>query len=324
MSNKLLRTRPLHRAIAASAAGLVFGCAGAFAASGNQASTSPGQANIDNTSDRSFPSVDQNNDQRLEWTEIRTVYEDDLRQAGWEETMLMNEFDANQDQQLDAQEYVVFLSGLSNGPTTRQEAINRQAVNGPDDQQQSQSGRQGQTQSVVQNPDQQQSGQIDVVQDDPSSLDRRGSNATDANANSQNASGAHQASASSANQGAASVNGSQQESVAAGNSASQSQSSDANLTVEDVKQLPVQNMEGQQLGQVEDVVLRQDGSEAGLVISIAGNSPDGASEGEAKKVFVSLDQLMATQDHILWQTPLDSEAAQDLPAYNQDLYVSIQ
>lgn len=328
MSKKLFKQNTLQKSVAASAAGLIFSCAGAFAANGDQAQTTT------NSAERSFPSVDQNNDQRLVWTEIRAVYEDELNEAGWEETQLMNEFDANEDQQIDAQEYVVFLSGLTNGPTTRQAAVNQQAVNGPDDQQQSQAtGPQGQTENIVQNPDQTRAANVDIVQDDPSSLDRQSSVAANAATGSQNTNntqaaqqsnnGGQQDSLSTTNSQQA-MSGNSQQAMSGNSAIGQNQPAGANLTVEDVKQLPVRNMEGQELGQVEDVVMRIDGSEAGLVISVTGDSQEGASQDEAKKVFVGLDQLMATQDHVLWQTPLDGEQAQELPDYNKDLYVSIQ
>lgn len=296
----------------ASAAGLLLGSASTYAAGSNQqyqSSSTDTQSNTENAATQEFSAADKNRDQGLVWTEIYAIYEPELQDAGWDETAVLNEFDANQDNQLNMDEYVVFISGLANESSQRRAASNQSTAQpSADSQQQNRTPQEQQDLSVsaTQNPDQHGTSSAKQI---PSSTsgNQQSSTATTGGA-SRNAQG-------DGNQSLSQAADNQQASSAAAGEASAAN----DLTVADIKDLPVQNMNGQELGEVKDVVLRQDGAEAGLVVTLKAGSED-----EAKDIFVSLDQLGATEDYVVWLTPLNKEEVQNLPEYNDALYLSIE
>lgn len=249
-----------------------------------------------------FNALDQNANQELEWLEIRAVYEDELREAGWDETFLMNEFDENQSGTIDMQEYVVIMSHMTTKPTTRQAALNERSRRGPDDQPVNEEaiGPQGQREDIALNAEQ-APGRLDITVDTPETapigtatrLDSPDARTPDMGGGDDDIANQEPATDDSV---IASLN---------------------DMSLGDIKQLPVINMNEQQVGQVKDVVRHQDGAEAGIVVSVDGSGED------TKDVFVDLDQFSVTKDAVVWQTPLDSEGLQELPEYNEALYVSI-
>lgn len=108
----------LNRLISLSAAGLLVGTAGAYAAGESQSTSDPSSQhqNQQQVNAPRFSEVDQNQDQRLVWTEIYAIYDDELNRAGWQEQDVMDQHDRNQDAGLDADEYVIFITTLAEQP----------------------------------------------------------------------------------------------------------------------------------------------------------------------------------------------------------------
>lgn len=273
--------------------GMVFGY-GAYA-------QSEGEALKQDVNWNTFSKIDRNADQELEWLEIHRVYEDELREAGWGETALMNEFDENRSGTIDMQEYVVVLSNLITQPTTRQAALNERSVRGPDDKPVDKSARgpQGQREDIVQNAEPVPGRFKDITVDTPETAPI--GTATRLDTPDKKTAGAADAADTAQQQPL-------EESIVR---------SFNGMSLDEIQQLPVLNMNRQKLGQVDDVVLRQDGAEAGIVVTIDGD------DTKDKNVFVDRDQFSVTEEAILWQTPLDSEGVKQLPEYNEALYVSV-
>lgn len=60
--------------------------------------------------------VDQNEDAELVWTEIYAIYDEELDDAAWTEAYVFETYDENADNSLNADEYVLFVSGLGDAP----------------------------------------------------------------------------------------------------------------------------------------------------------------------------------------------------------------
>lgn len=59
-----------------------------------------------------FTDVDNNNDYRLNWEEIRTSYEQEVIDAEWGRQEFLSEFDTDEDEFLDIEEYGQFINEL--------------------------------------------------------------------------------------------------------------------------------------------------------------------------------------------------------------------
>lgn len=297
MSNVINKRSLLDNLCCASAAGLLLGSAGVYAAgsSQNEQTSNNQMQNNPPTTSTQFSAADTNRDQGLVWTEIYAVYEPELEEAGWDQATVLNEFDENRDDQLNVEEYAVFVASLEAEPTDRQAGSGTQSPAGSQQQNQNTQGRQDLSQSNMQDQGQNQA----------------------STSTAQQPSDAAAGNAQAATTPPASQDTNNEQSVSSATGGDMAPPSD--LTVEDIKDLPVRNVNGQELGEVKDVVLRQDGVEAGLVVTLSAGS-----ENEAKDIFVSLDQLAATEGYVLWLTPLNEEEVQNLPEYNDELYVSVQ
>lgn len=75
------------------------------------------------------------------------------------------------------------------------------------------------------------------------------------------------------------------------------------LPQETIQGRKVVNLNGEELGSVEEVVTDADGSISGIVLSVGG----ALGVGEAD-VFASTDEIQVTEDQLVWQTSLDEEA----------------
>lgn len=254
--------------------------------------------NNDQRNSRTFEEVDTDSNRVLTWTEVHTVYKDQLREAGWDETMLMNEFDQDQNNQIDMEEYVIFLSGLATEPTNRQAALNERAIEPPENvqrQNQSRAAQQREAAARAYNTSPNQPLAMDVTEEQHRDLHEQRPSAGDSQANTQATANEQDALASSA--GLRPME---------------------DLAIDKIENRQIVNMNGQPIGEVSDVVLRKDGAEAGVVVTV-----DAASDNKQKQVFVDFDRIVATEDKIIWQTPLDSETVREFSAYNPDLFISV-
>lgn len=91
------------------------------------------------------------------------------------------------------------------------------------------------------------------------------------------------------------------------------------VPIADIEDRQVVNLQGQQVGEVEDVVVSEDGSETGLVVSVGGFWDIGD-----KDIYVDLDDVAMRADQVIWETMVGEEELQDLPEYNEKDYVSVR
>lgn len=302
--NKMNDSNRLFRWVTAGALGALLAPASAYAAN----AIKDDSADATQMEIRDFVEVDENNDALLVWAEIQAFYEDELRDLGWSEERIRQEFEMHGNGEvLTPEEYTAFVSRIITTPTTRQAAINERSLEPPEgtDQRSPSQGAQelrvsgdepnrAITQQGLNRPDsihQQQRSVSEESQNPPLTTSRDDSQTGDAQ-----------------QQEAAEQEAGMIEEVA----------SVGDLSVEDIANRAVVNLDGQELGKVKDVVLRKDGVDAGLVVAVSGGT-----ESKQKNIFVSFDQVAAAEDKIVWQTPLDEQDLVGLPEYNEAIYVSV-
>lgn len=95
---------------------------------------------------------------------------------------------------------------------------------------------------------------------------------------------------------------------------------DSGTSPEELQDLPVINSLGEEIGEVQDVVMSNDGREAGVVIEVGGILGIGA-----KEIFLNAEELGAGPDgqEIVWESSLDEDAAKDLPEYDEERFTSL-
>jgi sporulation protein YlmC with PRC-barrel domain len=89
------------------------------------------------------------------------------------------------------------------------------------------------------------------------------------------------------------------------------------VPVEDIPGRTVVNLEGEEIGEVEDVVTREATLESGLVVSVGGVLGIGD-----KDVFVDLDDVHLAEDKVVWEGFAGEEALENLPEYDEENYIS--
>ncbi len=73
------------------------------------------------------------------------------------------------------------------------------------------------------------------------------------------------------------------------------------MPVEELRSARVVDENGMEIGQVENVVLKSDGSEAGLIISLSNSQ-----ERESGSAFANLDELSFEEDTLVWEDAADA------------------
>lgn len=76
----------------------------------------------------------------------------------------------------------------------------------------------------------------------------------------------------------------------------------SSISPDELEDREVVNQNGEELGDVQEVVTSPDGSVNGVVISIGGVMGMGA-----KDIFASSEELQVEDDRLVWQTPLDKD-----------------
>ena len=140
-----VKHRLLSRLASLSAAGVLIGSAGIYAAD-NQNVTGQGKVDAPQFSD-----VDRNQDQQVIWTEIYAIYDDELSNAGWQERDVMDRYDTDRNQNLDENEYLIFITALAADPSSNLSAASTQqdsSIAGTGQQQQSSAQQQGSNQQM--------------------------------------------------------------------------------------------------------------------------------------------------------------------------------
>lgn len=82
------------------------------------------------------------------------------------------------------------------------------------------------------------------------------------------------------------------------------------LSEEEIQDRDVVNLEGEELGSVQEVVMDADGSINGIIVSVGGVLGMGASE-----IFANAEELEIEEDQLVWQTSLDQEALSERQEY---------
>lgn len=338
----------LSRLISLSATGLLVASAGvAYAAGDSQSSTnqqqSQQQQNEQKVNAPQFSDVDQDRDQRLIWTEIYTFYDDELDRAGWQEQDVMNQHDLNQNAGLDENEYVIFVTTLAAEPGSNisQAQSQPQSQGLSQDQQSNQSPADGQ--AMTENEQDQEL--LTDRQADPGSAEYYDEQDTDTVAESyeQDVQEAQPADIASDQQQQdqgqdemANTQGQQpsqdQEMAGSTGQGNQAQQSDAtgdqsqaadgttttiiaitdipDISVEDLEDRKVVNLNGEDIGEVEEVIFGTDGAVTGLVVGVGGFWDIGD-----KDVYANAAEIRVSGDQLVWETTLDEESLEELPEY---------
>lgn len=92
------------------------------------------------------------------------------------------------------------------------------------------------------------------------------------------------------------------------------------VSLKDLEDRKVVNLDGEEIGEVEDVVRSTIGNETGLVVSVGGFWDIGDEE-----LYFSMDQFRLEGDQLVLQTRLDADAIEESDAfsYNEENYTSV-
>lgn len=82
------------------------------------------------------------------------------------------------------------------------------------------------------------------------------------------------------------------------------------LTVEDLEDRHVVNLNGEDIGEVEEVIFGADGAVTGLVVGVGGFWDIGD-----KDVYANAAEVRVSGDQLVWETTLDEESLEELPEY---------
>lgn len=261
--------------------------------------TRPGSATQE-TNNPSFSQVDANRDGKLVWTEIYAIYDDELNEANWDQTTAYRTYDVDRNDALSDQEYILFVSGLSDIPSTD---IGAQSADAQQKKQQER--RQAAEQARQQNMEGKQSRSgvagTSSQQDQMRQTDQsRNAQAQQQNQDQQQDNLQAQQNNASQQQGSAPVTVLTVTTVTA-------------IPADSLKDMEVINSYGEEIGEVEHVLTQEDGTIDALVVGVGGFWDIGD-----KDVRVSAEDLRISGDYIVWDTPLNEEQLDNLPEYDRD------
>ncbi len=90
------------------------------------------------------------------------------------------------------------------------------------------------------------------------------------------------------------------------------------VSLDDLKDKTVVNNQGEELGDVDDVVVSREGNQRGFVVSVGGFLGIGEN-----KVFVPADEVSVTTDNIIWETSRSKEQLEEASNYQEDRFESV-
>lgn len=246
-------------------------------------------------SSREFSAADTNQDDILVWTEIWAVHEDDLTNADMDEESTLSTYDTNRDDGLDTDEYAVFITDITQYPV-RSDSAN-QSARAESASQQDRSELSQSEQSQYNERSQEQSGELSSANAQRSERNETSMTNTEGRADNETLTERpvvfHQAFIAVI---------------------------DSGTSPEELKDRTVTNAVGEEIGEVEDVVMSNDGSEAGVVVGVGGV----LGMGE-KEIFLSAEELSAgaNGEEIVWERSLGEDSAENLPEYDEERYTSL-
>lgn len=85
------------------------------------------------------------------------------------------------------------------------------------------------------------------------------------------------------------------------------------IRTQDLEGMTVVNLQAQKIGQVQTVLVSESGAVAGLVVDLTM-----LDTLERKSVFVSIAEIEATRDIVVWRTNMDEEDLLGLPSYEEE------
>lgn len=345
MKQFLATQAPLKKMLTMSALGLVLASHSGFAQNSGQAAdtTGTGGSGMETAWQATFNEVDANDNNAADWQEIETTYNTQLQEAGWDKQQVMDRFDRNSDGVIDDPEYVFFMTGLENAQRTaatggqqNQNQMNTQDEQSEITQQQSQQQSQSQNQQgeqaqdmVVLQEEEREELQPDVVGLRDQSDEEMQQTQQDAVAQGNQQNQQRQQDAMAQNVQSQQGQQGQQNQQASNPQGQQSPQGDVvtlvavttvqEVPIADIEDRQVVNLQGEQIGEVEDVVVSQDGTKTGLVVSVGGfwNIGD-------KEIYVDLDDVAIRADQVIWETMASEEELENLPEYNEKDYVSMR
>lgn len=313
----------------------------------SQATFAAGNKTVD---EFGFDAVDVSNDDRLSWAELEHPYDDQLKQIGWTEETVFNQYDQNNDNFINEDEYESFTSDLENkvaGTKGRAESprdtglvaddrddegwLEFDDVDGNNDKSlgwneintaySSQLSQAGWNKQHVYDRFDQNNDQA-LNQNEYLLLVTDLQNQTAQASGQQQAQAQQQGNAQQQNQTQPTQTGNQGAATmpVALITITTIENQPANISLDDLEDRQVVNLQGEDLGEVEDVVRATNGTQTGLVLGVGG-----FWDMFDKHVFVPLEELRLQGDQLVWQTDMDSKAVQDASqyGYQEENYISL-
>ncbi|MCW8194482.1 hypothetical protein F6455_06760 [Proteobacteria bacterium 005FR1] len=297
-----------------------------------------------------FDKVDSDNDGEARWNDIEPAFQEQLSKANWNEQNVLDQFDTDNDQALNADEYENFKSILMAHVQAQGGQQQGQMEQGQQDQQQAQQGQQDQqyeqqaqldegqqTQQTQQSQDQQsqfeqgqqeplgqQSEQAELEQQDDGQIQQQRDQGFQTDQDQQFESGQQQDQQYQTDQQTQQAQQDQgfqadQQQAQAGQQAQDIDSTLLTMPVDQVTKAEVVNSRGEEIGKVSEVVRNNSTGELGLVVRSGGILGIGGSD-----TFVSLGEVSQMEEgRLLWDTMLSKDELAEMPEFDETQYSEI-
>lgn len=227
--------------------------------------------------------VDQNNDRTLAWSEINAIYDSELEEAGWNEGYVFENYDDNDDQLLGDDEYMQFVAALIEETTAQAKP--------PSDDLDVTAGMDAEDNELADNVNtrtqQMRLNELSAAEGEDSNAMERATQGQTSQQFDQKAKKGEKVDVS-------------------------------DLSTAEIEDRTVVNADGEELGQVEQVITAPDGSISGVVVGIGGFWRIGN-----KDIFVPVDQVEKNSDRIVWDTELSEQELTKMPQYKTQEYSTV-
>jgi sporulation protein YlmC with PRC-barrel domain len=289
----------------------------------------------------SFSEVDQDGDGEASVSDIRSKYEDQLAQTDWDEQKILDEFDQDDDQSLNADEFETFKTVLNESTQGEQQAqLGQQEQQGQEQQaelgqqeQQAEGQQEFEQQAELETEQQegQQTGEQEQQFEEQAELEQERDQEFQTEQDQEFESGQQQEQEFGTEQQQAQQDRqdqqdqqfqTEQQQAQAGQAGQQAKDIDTTLLsmpVDQVAQAEVVNSRGEEIGQVSEIVRDETTGELALVVRSGGILGLGGSS-----VLVDLAEVSQMDEgRLLWDTMMSQDEISEMPEYDETQYSEI-
>lgn len=268
------------------------------------------------TGQQDFNRIDADGNQQVQWQELQQTYSQPLGAAGWDREQVLSAYDQNQNQALEENEFLLFVTDLQLATSEAELPV---AANRQNGSQNVEPGRREQGVSLA-TGEPVNAGSVAGSQNQQTQNQR--SLDQGAQQNQQAAQGQQSSQQRTSQTAGATGSGSTSANAQESNSESQASVSVArlqNIPVEEINGRDLFSSAGEEIGTVKDVARSQDGRETVLIVRTGGFLGIGG-----KDLAVGMDEVFLKKDQLVWESSSGSRGVEDLPTYNGEDFVSVR